>query len=66
MSKPLPKSLHTVTVLVKLAHHFDTEAPGFTLRNREQAMVAARAFLGYADCTDTHNLAGAALKAMSK
>ena len=64
MSKPLPKSLHTVTVLVNVAR-----LVADTARNPmsyEEAISDALMALGYADCTDTHNLVGAALKAMSK
>ena len=64
MSKSLPKSLHTVTVLVNVARLLQFSA---TERVSDQeAIASALVFLGYANCNDMYNLAGAALKAMGK
>lgn len=61
--KPIPKSLHTVTVLVKLAKH----ARGLLIMgdNADRRSIAwAVEFLGYTGTPDTHELAAAALKQM--
>ena len=62
LTKPIPKSLHTVTVLVKLAGLFQRTQGYYPA----DALAAAVAFLGYADTPDAHGLAAAALKVMGK
>lgn len=65
MTKPLAKSLHTVTVLKRLALHalewnfVDDETP-------ERAVDFACNLLGYADADDPYNLRGAAVEAVRK
>lgn len=59
--KPIPKSLHTVTVLVKLARHFRV-TQGWSYDNLEGPLDEALRFLGYATTPDTHELRAAALK----
>ncbi len=59
--KPIPKSLHTVTVIVKLArYHHNAERGTY-----DRSIVWAVKFLGYADTPDTHGLAAAALKQLA-
>ena len=63
----IPKSLHTVTVLVQLTLHFYGEA--FTNGNRmtlEQCLNKAVFLLGYADSPDVHGLTLQALKKLRK
>lgn len=55
MSKPIPKSLHTVTVLVRLADSYGRADP-------EGRIERALEFLGYGSAPDDHGLAAAALK----
>jgi hypothetical protein len=62
--KPLVKSLHTVTVLVRVAHE---------LRNRQfpplpadAAVERALTVLGLGDMVDVHGLAGQAIKQLNK
>lgn len=56
--KPMPKSLHTVTVLVKLARHaMETYSD-----NIDGAISWALEFLGYSRSQDTYGLAAAARK----
>ena len=52
MSKPIPKSLHTVTVLVKIARHF-METRG---DNIDGALTDALDFLGYSRAQDSYRL----------
>ena len=59
--KPMPKSLHTVTVIVKLAKF----ARGSIIMGEDcdkRSVDWALAFLGYSVTEDTYDLAGAALK----
>lgn len=59
--KPIPKSLHTVTVIVKLArYHHNAERGTY-----DRSIAWAVKFLGYADTPDTHGLAAAALKQLA-
>lgn len=58
MSKPIPKSLHTVTVFVRMANML-FEIGGCD--SREQALDDAISNLGYADTPDTHELRAKAL-----
>lgn len=63
MLKPIPKSLHTVTVLVRVARDIQ-KREGL---NNPDAIAAALDLLGYTDenIPDTHGLVPAALKQMS-
>lgn len=61
--KIVPKSLHTVTVLVKLAKH----ARGFIIMgddSNRRSVDWAMDFLGYAAAPDAYGLAAAALAQM--
>ncbi len=61
--KTVPKSLHTVTVIVKLAKH----ARGFIIMGDDvdrRSIDWAMDFLGYGDAPDDYRLASAALKQM--
>lgn len=60
MAKPIPKSLHTVTVIVKLAnfHH------GAERCEPETSIAWALKLLGYDAANDPYNLASAARKQM--
>lgn len=60
--KPIPKSLHTVTVLRRMAQMMKAIHPHAT---SEGAISLALIELGYVDTPDTHGLAAAALKAMN-
>jgi hypothetical protein len=57
----IPKSLHTVTVLARVAKFMRDFEP-----SDECAMSAALALLGYHGAKDTHGLAAAASKALGK
>lgn len=59
----IPKSLHTVTVLVRLARLLARLHPHAT---HEGLVGLAVIELGYVAAADTHGLAAAALKVMSK
>lgn len=64
MSKPLPKSLHTVTVLVRVATLLrDAKLPILTA---QQAVNAALDILGYDHEADPYGLAAAAAKQMDR
>lgn len=63
MNKPIPKSLHTVTVLIKLAAHLASLTVGATPR---ECVNDALEFLGYDLNDDAHSLASAARKILSK
>lgn len=63
MNKPLAKSLHTVSVLVKLSR-FIQEAT--SLKDNEASLKAALVVLGYDTSADPHGLAEAALKQLNK
>lgn len=61
-TKPIPKSLHTVTVFTKLVEHFSyVDQQPF-----EDAMDRLLNVLGYSDDNDPHGLAASALKALDK
>ena len=65
MTKPIPKSLHTVTVIVRLARFFR----GFTVMGDDlnaRSIAYAVEKLGYADTPDTHELAAKALEILEK
>lgn len=57
--KNLPKSLHTVTVLVRVARHLKGQAPFMTW---EYAVEVALTVLGYGIAPDPYHLKLAALK----
>lgn len=68
MSKPLAKSLHTVTVLVRVATlHLDRMgSDGDTETRNMIAVMAALKTLGLIDAPDTYGLAAAAIKQLNK
>ena len=57
-TKPIPKSLHTVTVFVKLVKHF-SEVDDQPL---EDALDSLLSLLGYDEKNDPHGLVKAACK----
>lgn len=59
-AKSLPKSLHTVTALVRLAAYFVDKYCGDM--TPEDALTEALAVLGYGEAQDPYGLAAAALK----
>lgn len=63
MSKPLPKSLHTVTVLVRVATHIRKSE----CLNIPDCVATALDILGYTDenTPDTYGLVTAAIKQMA-
>jgi hypothetical protein len=63
MSKPLAKSLHTVTVLVRVAIYVKGKNPEFDNR---AAMGLALITLGLMDSPDVHGLAEQAIKQLNK
>lgn len=62
--KPIPKSLHTVTVLVKLARYLKAASPRVSVppRSWDSWLDAALMLLDYSKTPDTHELRAAALK----
>jgi hypothetical protein len=62
MSKPLAKSLHTVTVLVRVALH----AKYNTHMSNGHAVCAALAVLGLTNQPDSYGLAEQAIKQLDK
>lgn len=62
MSKPLAKSLHTVTVLVRVAKALNRNS----IWSNGMAIDLALEALGLADMPDTYGLAAAALKQLDK
>ena len=52
MSKPLPKSLHTITVVVNIALHLHTQDEGE--RTAVEYVSAALKILGYDDAAIIH------------
>jgi hypothetical protein len=60
MNKPLAKSLHTITVLVRVARTIAR------YENLDPTCVAAMKALGLSDQPDIHNLFDAALKQIRK
>lgn len=66
-AKPFAKSLHTVSVLVKVARLLQQVGP-YTPDGRpsnERAIELAKAELGHADKPDTYDLCGQALKLLN-
>ena len=57
--KALPKSLHTVTVFVRIAKDVMRRHPGCDAR---AALIVAQVILGLEDTDDVHRLTQAALK----
>lgn len=68
MSKPLAKSLHTVTVLVRVAqmHLSHRRLMGPTSEANAYAVQQALETLGLSDMPDTYGLVGQALKQLNK
>lgn len=66
MSKPLPKSLHTVTVLVQVARRL-MKSSQHTVPSAVAAVDMALSILGYdADTDDTYNLKAQAIAKLGK
>jgi hypothetical protein len=63
MNKPLPKSLHTVTVLVRVARDIQTRQPELSSFG---AVHAALDILGLSDMPDDYALATQAAKQLRK
>lgn len=63
MSKPLAKSLHTVTVLVRVARLLLKRDLAFS---NVEAVHGALETLGLSDMPDTYGLAAQAIKQLSK
>ena len=61
--KPIPKSLHTVTVLVAVARELRQFFPGIETTD---AVARALRVLGYADTADTYGLAEKARAILAK
>jgi hypothetical protein len=61
-TKPLAKSLHTVTVLVRVAQHLQNSEPAPARPNNETAVDEALDLLGYGKSPDTYGLAAAAVR----
>lgn len=59
----IPKSLHTVTVLVQLTRHLQSMQPSCSI---ETCLFKAIDILGYMDATDIHGLTLQALKKLRK
>jgi hypothetical protein len=59
----IPKSLHTVTVLVQLTRHLQSMQPGCPI---EACLFKALDILGYIDAPDVHSLVAQALKKLRK
>jgi len=59
----IPKSLHTVTVIVQLTKHLHAAKPQFPV---ETSLFKALDILGYIDAPDVHGLTLQALKKLSK
>ena len=62
MNKPLAKSLHTVTVLVRVARDIQNRAPIAD----DTAITLALGLLGLADMPDDYGLAAQAIKQLNK
>jgi len=62
MTKPLAKSLHTVTVLVRVAKALNRDQ----IWSNGMAIDLALEALGLADMPDTYGLAAAALNQLNK
>jgi hypothetical protein len=63
-TKPLAKSLHTVTVLVRVAIHLKRSNP--ELRDETALVYSALDILGLSGQLDTHRLAAQAIKQLNK
>ncbi len=66
MSKPLAKSLHTVTVLVRMCRmveHYDMPKPMFSDEQRLEHVIY---WLGLSDAPDIHGIKAQALAALSR
>ena len=64
MTKPLPKSLHTVTVLKRLAQHVIDSHRSHPPISVVAAVDRATAILGLWDVPDTYGLRDAAIQQM--
>lgn len=64
MNKPIAKSLHTVTVLVRVAKELQNRQ--FPPLHPESAVGKALIILGIADQNDDYGLIAAAVKQLSK
>jgi hypothetical protein len=65
MTKPIPKSLHTVTVLRRLAEVLARlSMPAET--SPAEAVAEVLRVLGYADTPDTHELAAKAVEMLER
>lgn len=63
MTKPIPKSLHTVTVLRKFAALRMTGDPN---QRPADAVAEVLELLGYADTPDTHELAAKTVEMLER
>lgn len=63
MTKPIAKSLHTITVLVRVARDIKARHPE---RDTFSAVYAALDLLGLGDMPDDHGLVSATLKQLGK
>lgn len=59
----IPKSLHTVTVLVALTKHLHSAKPDFPI---ETCLFKALDILGYINAPDIHGLVAQAMKKLTK
>lgn len=66
MANNLPKSLHTVTVLVNVARYVLKHGPCAAMKSRAEAVEDALEILGYSRSADTYALAAAAIKQLGK
>ena len=66
MSKPLAKSLHTVTVLVRVALNEKSTYPANAPMLNGHAVCAALAVLGLTNQPDSYGLAEQAIKQLDK
>jgi hypothetical protein len=67
MNKPLAKSLHTVTVLVRVAKIYLPSVGQASEESRNKvAVMAAIKALGLGDMPDTYGLVDAAIKQLNK
>lgn len=63
----IPKSLHTVTVLVAVAQHLASRDSYFANPQHAAAAIdCAAAILGYAGANDVHGLRAAAIRKLEK
>lgn len=68
MTKPLAKSLHTITVLVNVSRHLEATARTVSIPNNGWADRVAQAvrLLGLEDKPDVYGLADAAIAQLNK